>query len=112
MSGESGGVVRNADHQGAAIFMDIVNSIWNGDADGIGAEVVVEDAARSAFPTTARVLEVTHQFALLAVHADDRQAQNQPISRCAFPGYSSVLSLAKLANSPILQPRCLMPTRN
>ena len=53
--------------------MEIVDAVRNGDADGIGAEIVIVDAPRGAFPTMAGILEVAHQFAFLAVHADNRQ---------------------------------------
>ena len=43
MSGKSRSVVGNADHQGPAIFRDIINAVRNGDAYGIGAEVVIID---------------------------------------------------------------------
>ena len=73
MSGEGGGVVGNADHQSTAIFRDIVNPVRNGDPDGIGAEVVIVNTTRGRFPTTARIFEITDEFAFLAVHADDGQ---------------------------------------
>ena len=73
MSGKGGGIVGNADHQSAAIFQNIINSIGNGDADGIGAEVVIIDASRGRFPTTARIFEIPDEFAFFAVHADDGQ---------------------------------------
>src|SRR6266567_2341296 len=73
MSGEGGGVVGDADHQSTAIFHDVVNSIRNGDPNGIGAEVVIIDATRGRFPTTARIFEISNEFAFLAVHTDDGQ---------------------------------------
>ena len=73
MSGEGGGIVGNADHQSPAIFQNIVNPIGNGDAAGIGAEVVIIDASRGRFPTPSRILEIADQFAFFAVHADDGQ---------------------------------------
>jgi hypothetical protein len=73
MSGEGGGVVGDADHQSTAIFHDVVNSIRNGDPHGIGAEVVIIDATRGRFPTTARIFEISNEFAFLAVYTDDGQ---------------------------------------
>src|SRR5215471_21325191 len=73
MGGEGGSVVRNAHDKGAAILSNVIDAIGNGDADGIGTEVVIENAAGAAFPTTAWVSEVTHQFPLFGIHADDRQ---------------------------------------
>src|ERR1039458_4210847 len=54
MNGKGGGIVGNADHQSAAIFQNIINSIGDGDPDGIGAEVVIIDATPDRFPTTSR----------------------------------------------------------
>ena len=55
------------------ILGDIVDAIRNGDADGIGAEVMIENAAGATFPTTAWVAEVPYQFTLFGIHADDGQ---------------------------------------
>ena len=63
----------NADHQGSAILHNIVNPVRNGDADGIGAEVVIIDATRGRFPTTSRIFEIADELAFLAVDADDGQ---------------------------------------
>jgi hypothetical protein len=63
MSGKRGSVVGNTHDESAAIFGDVVNAIGNGDADGVGAKVVVEDAARAAFPTVACIGEIADQFA-------------------------------------------------
>jgi len=63
----------NANDEGTAILDNIVNPIRNGDPDGIGAEVVIIDATRGRFPTTARIFEIADELALLAVHADDGQ---------------------------------------
>ena len=45
----------------------------NGDANGVGAEVVVKDAAGTALPTAACIPEVADQFALFGIDADDGQ---------------------------------------
>jgi hypothetical protein len=71
VSGKSRSVVGHTDHQSPAIFRDIVNAVRNGDAYGIGAEVVITDLTRNRFPTTARVFEITDEFAFFGVHADD-----------------------------------------
>ena len=63
----------NADHQSTAIFPNIINPVRNGDPDGVGAEVVIIDATRDRFPTTARIFEIADEFAFFAVHADDGQ---------------------------------------
>ena len=69
MSGKGGTVMGNANDEGAAIFHNIVNPIRNGDPNGIGAEVVIIDATRGRFPTTARIFEIADELALLAVIA-------------------------------------------
>ena len=63
----------NANDEGTAILDNIVNPIRNGDPDGIGAEVVIIDATRGRFPTTARIFEIADELAFFAVHADDGQ---------------------------------------
>src|SRR5260370_3164721 len=73
MSGKGGSVMGNANDEGTAIFHNIVNPIRNGAPHGIGAEVVIIDATRGRFPTTARIFEIADEFAFFAVHADDGQ---------------------------------------
>src|SRR5215469_14180598 len=58
MSAKGGSVMGNADHQSSAIFRNTVNPIRDSDSDGIGAEVVIIDAARSRFPTLTRIFEL------------------------------------------------------
>ena len=45
VSGEGGGVMGDTDHNGASIGEQIVNAIRDGDAGGVGAEVVIIDQA-------------------------------------------------------------------
>ena len=73
MGSKGGSVVGNTHDEGAAIFGDVVNAIGNGDADGVGAKVVDEDAARAAFPKAACIAEIADQFALFGIDADDGQ---------------------------------------
>ena len=73
MSGEGGRVSGNADHQSTTGFVDIIDAVRDGNADGITVEVVIIDAPPSAFPTMAGVPEIAHQFAFLAVQAHNRQ---------------------------------------
>lgn len=61
----------DTDHQSAAVVLHVVDAVGNGDAAGIGAEVVIENAACLLVPALARVLEVAYQLALLGVDADD-----------------------------------------
>jgi hypothetical protein len=51
----------------------IIDAVRDGNAAGIGAEVVVIDTPRRAFPTTPGIFEVAHQFALLAIDTDNGQ---------------------------------------
>ena len=73
MSGEGGRVVGNADHQSAAILVHIIDAVRDGDAAGIGAEVVIIDTPWGAFPTTPGIFEVAHQFALFTIDTDNGQ---------------------------------------
>lgn len=73
MSGKGGSVMGDADHQSKAIFHNIVNPLRNGDAYGIGAEVVIVNTTRGRFPTAARIFEIADEFAFFAVYADDGQ---------------------------------------
>ena len=63
----------NADDKSATVFGEVINPIGNRDTDGVGAEVVIENTARTAFPTLAWIFEVADQLAFLGVHADDGQ---------------------------------------
>jgi hypothetical protein len=63
----------NADHKGAAVFGEVIDAIGNGDTDGIGSEVMIQDVAWAAFPALAGILEVSYQFAFLGVDANNGQ---------------------------------------
>ena len=63
----------NADDKSATVFGEVADSIGDRDTDGVGAEVVIENTARTAFPTLAWIFEVADQLAFLGVHADDGQ---------------------------------------
>ena len=45
VSGEGGCVMGDADHNGASIGEQIINAVRDGDASGVGAEVVIVDQA-------------------------------------------------------------------
>jgi hypothetical protein len=45
VSGEGGCVMGDADHDGASIGEQIINAVRDGDASGVGAEVVIVDQA-------------------------------------------------------------------
>ena len=74
MRRKSGCVMRDADHDGSSIGEQIVDAVRDGDAGGVGAEVVVVDTASREIPTGAWILKVAHQFPLFGVDTDDRQA--------------------------------------
>jgi len=73
MSGKGGSIVRDANHQSPTIFRNIVNSIGNGDTDGVGAKVVIIDTTRGRLPTPTGIFEIADELAFFAVHADDGQ---------------------------------------
>ena len=50
VSREGGGVMGNADHDGAAIGEQIIDTVRDGNAGGVGAEIVVVDQARKQIP--------------------------------------------------------------
>ena len=74
MGGESRGVMRDADTDGAAVAGWLIDAVGDAHAAGFGAEVVIVHQNRRAIPFGARVFEVADQFAFLAVHADDGEA--------------------------------------
>lgn len=69
-----GGVCRRADIHIAAIAGQIINPIGNGNAAGQGSKVIDLDGRRPQTPDPARIPKGTDQFALLAIHTDDRPA--------------------------------------
>lgn len=73
MGGKSGSVVRNAADNGAAVGDGLVNAVRDGNADGIGAEVVIMNGPSIVIPTSTMVFEVADQFALFGIDADDGQ---------------------------------------
>lgn len=73
VSGESGSVVRNTDDNGTAVGERLVDAVRDGNAQGIGAEVVIMNRPGGVIPASAVVFEVSDQFALLGIDADDGQ---------------------------------------
>ena len=73
MSSESRSVVRDADDNGTAIGDGLVDAVRDGNADGIGPEVVIMNGPSIVIPTSALVFEVADQFALFGIDADDGQ---------------------------------------
>ncbi len=63
--------MRDANEDGAAIGQQIVDTIRNGDADGIGTKVVIVHTHGRTIPPGAVVFEVADQFSFFGVHADN-----------------------------------------
>lgn len=68
---KGGGVMRDADHDRTSIGEQIIDTVRDGDACGVRAEVVVVDQTGRPIPTRTGILEVADQLALLAVDAND-----------------------------------------
>ena len=66
-------VVRSANQYGAPIGRQIIKTAGNGHAFGLRAKIVVVDRKRLFTPDAALILERSHQFFLLGVHADNGQ---------------------------------------
>ena len=69
--GESGGVMRDTHKDRASIGKQVVDTVRDRDANGIGTEIVIIDAHGRAIPFDAIVLEIADQFSLFGVDADD-----------------------------------------
>jgi hypothetical protein len=61
----------SANHDGASIGEEIIDSVRYGDTDGVRAKIVIVDQARGQIPAQSGILEIADQFALLGIHADD-----------------------------------------
>ena len=73
VSGEGGCVMGDADHNGAPIGEQIINAVRDGDAGGVGAEVVIVDQAGRQVPTGTGISEMADELALLGIDANDRE---------------------------------------
>ena len=71
VSGEGGGVMRDAHEDRASVGKQVVDTVRDRDADGIGTEIVIIDAHGHPIPLGAIVLEVADQFSLFGINADD-----------------------------------------
>src|SRR6266567_4553759 len=69
---EDRGLVRDTDEHGAAIGVEIVNAIEDGNAVSLGAKIMVVHGCWCAIPLGAGILEVAHHFPLLGIGADHR----------------------------------------
>ena len=73
VGGESSRVMRDAYKYRASIGEQVIDTIRDCDANGIGTEIVIIDAYRRTVPLDAIVPEVADQFSFLSVDADDRK---------------------------------------
>ena len=74
VDGERRGVGGSADEDGAGIGARVVDAVGDGEALGIGGEVVVVDEFGAAVPLRAGIAEGADEFLLLRIDADDRDA--------------------------------------
>ena len=72
VDGEEGGVGGDADRDEAAVGERVVDAVGDGEAGGLGAEVVVVDRDGSRFPGEAGVAEASDQLFFLRIDAEDR----------------------------------------
>ncbi len=72
VDGERRGVGGLADEDGAGVGPRVVDAVGDGEALGIGAEVVVLDLFGTAVPLGAGISERADEFLLLGIDADDR----------------------------------------
>lgn len=68
---ESRSVMGGADESRAVIAGQIANAVGDGDAVGVGAEVMIRHRCRLQAPNAAWILKIADQFLLLGVDADD-----------------------------------------
>jgi hypothetical protein len=71
VSGEGGCVMGDADHDGASIGEQIIDAVRDGDARGIGAEVVIVDPAGRQIPARPGIFEIANQFTFFGIDAND-----------------------------------------
>jgi len=69
--GEGGGVMRDAYEDRATVGEQVVDAVWDRDADGIGTEIVIMDEHRRASHFTPLFLKFADQFSLFGIDADD-----------------------------------------
>ena len=71
VGGEGCRVMRDAYEDRASVGEQVIDTVRDRDADGIGTEIVIIDAHGRAIPLDAIVLEVADQFSLFGIDADD-----------------------------------------
>ena len=84
VSGEGGSVMGHADHNGASISEQIIDAVRDGDARGVGAEVMIVDQAGRQIPTCTGIFEIADQFAFFGIDADDGETTAlKPVAKIA-----------------------------
>jgi hypothetical protein len=73
VSGEGGCVMGDAHHNGASIGEQIINAVRDGNASGVGAEVVIVDQSGRQAPAGTGIVEMADEFALFGIDANDGQ---------------------------------------
>jgi len=71
VSREGGCVMGDADHDPPAIGEQIIDAVRDGNARGIGTEVVIVDPAGRQIPARPGIFEIADQCAFLGIHAND-----------------------------------------
>ena len=71
VGGEGCRLMRDAYENRASVGEQVIDTLRDRDADGIGTEVVIIDAHRRAIPFDAVIFEIADQFSLFGVDADD-----------------------------------------
>ena len=71
VSGEGRGVMGDADYDGPAMGEQIIDAVRDGDARGIGAEVVIVDQAGRQIPARPGIFEIADQFPFFGIDAND-----------------------------------------
>jgi len=73
VGGKSCGVMRDAYEDRASVGEQVIDTVGDRDADGIGTEIVIVDANGRAVPLDAIVFEVANQLSFFSVDADNGQ---------------------------------------
>src|SRR6516225_6096572 len=74
VGGEGCRVMRDSYEDRATVGEQVIDTIRDRDADGIGTEIVIIDVHRCAIPFDAVIFEIADQFSLFGVDADDGKA--------------------------------------
>ena len=71
MGGEGSRVMRDTYEDRAPVGEQVIDTIRDRDADGIGTEIMIVDAQGRAIPLDTIVFEVADQFSFFGIDADD-----------------------------------------